>query len=78
MDYFILDMKDKKITLYDKNINDSFLFSINNIKKIDVLKDESKKIIIIICEHGNVSIKLDEKTSRQLHTAYGRERTIAN
>lgn len=60
MDYFILDMKDKKITLYDKNINDSFLFSINNIKKIDVLKDESKKIIIIICEHGNVSIKLDE------------------
>lgn len=38
MDYFVLDMKDKKITLYDESINDSFISSIKNIKKIDVLK----------------------------------------
>ena len=34
MDYFILDMKDKKITLYDESINDSFVSSIKNIKKL--------------------------------------------
>lgn len=33
MDYFILDMKDKKITLYDESINDSFVSSIKILKK---------------------------------------------
>lgn len=59
MDYFILDMKDKKITLYDESINDSFVSSIKNIKKIDVLKEDSNKMVIIIGEEGNMIIKLD-------------------
>lgn len=59
MDYFILDMKDKKITLYDESINDSFFSSIKNIKKIDVLKCGLNKTIVIIGEEGNMIIKLD-------------------
>ena len=59
MDYFILDMKDKKITLYDESINDSFVSSIKNIKKIDVLKNGLTKTIVIIGEEGNMIIKLD-------------------
>lgn len=59
MDYFILDMKDKKITLYDESINDSFVSSIKNIKKIDILKEDSNKIVVIIGEEGNMIIKLD-------------------
>lgn len=59
MDYFILDMKEKKITLYDESINDSFVSSIKNIKKIDVLKEDSNKMVIIIGEEGNMIIKLD-------------------
>lgn len=59
MDYFILDMKDKKITLYDESINDSFVSSIKNIKKIDVLKCGLNKTIVIIGEEGNMIIKLD-------------------
>lgn len=59
MDYFILDMKDKKITLYDESLNDSFVSSIKNIKKIDVLKEDSNKIVVIIGEEGNMIIKLD-------------------
>ena len=60
MDYFILDMKDKKITLYDESINDSFISSIKNIKKIDVLKCGLNKTIVIIGEEGNMIIKLDQ------------------
>lgn len=59
MDYFILDMKEKKITLYDESINDSFVSSIKNIKKIDALKEDSNKMVIIIGEEGNMIIKLD-------------------
>ena len=59
MDYFILDMKDKKITLYDESINDSFVSSIKNIKKIDILKEDSNKRVVIIGEEGNMIIKLD-------------------
>jgi len=50
MDYFILDLKEKKIYLYDKSINDSFISSINNlgiIEKIKVISDGDNKIITI-------------------------------
>lgn len=59
MDYFVLDMKDKKIMLYDSKIDDSFISSIKNIKKIDVLKCGLNKTIVIIGEEGNMIIKLD-------------------
>ena len=52
-------MKEKKITLYDESINDSFVSSIKNIKKIDILKEDSNKIVVIIGEEGNMIIKLD-------------------
>ena len=60
MDYFVLDMKDKKIMLYDSKIDDSFISSIKNIKKIDVLKCGLNKTIVIIGEEGNMIIKLDQ------------------
>ena len=41
MDYFIVDLVNKKISLYDKKINDSFINDLDNIKKIEILKVKS-------------------------------------
>lgn len=48
-DYFVLDLQNKKISLYDKNIKDSFIDGLNNIRTIKVLneKEEDQKQIII-------------------------------
>ena len=47
LDYFILDLQNKTVDLYDKNILDSFKDSIENVKKIQVERTcEGKKISI--------------------------------
>ena len=45
LDYFILDLQNKKITLYDKRINDSFCDSINDIFKIK-LENISEEMVV--------------------------------
>ncbi|NLD79119.1 MAG: hypothetical protein GX641_02150 [Mollicutes bacterium] len=47
IDYFLIDLKEKKIMLYDKKIQDSFIESCKEILKIEVLNiEEGKKIKI--------------------------------
>jgi len=48
IDYFLLDLKEKKITLYDLDIEDSFMDGIQDIEKIEVLNIEDGKEIKII------------------------------
>ena len=63
LDYFIIDLKEKTIELYDKTIGDSFGDEFKNIKKIIILKDKNsgnktleilygddKKAVIVINE----------------------------
>lgn len=46
-DYFILDMKEKTIELYDKKIYDSFVKDFKHIDKIELKKEKEEKNIII-------------------------------
>lgn len=59
LDYFIIDLKEKNIILYDNEIGDSFPKCIDNIIRIDVINDSPYKKIIIVGENGNMIIKID-------------------
>ena len=60
-DYFIIDKKEKNITLYDEEIKDSFIDTINKIGKIkDIIETKEKEITIIYEDLKEVKIKLDE------------------
>ena len=74
-DYFILDLQNKKISLYDKNIRDSFIDGLQNIRTIKVLnlKDEKKQIII----NGDIEIILN-KNNQILHYKNSNIRTLDN
>ena len=66
MDYFILDLKEKKLFVIDNHIDDSFVKVVNSnkIKKIDVEKQKDVKVITIYDELGrNQLIKLNDKNS---------------
>lgn len=56
MDYFILDLQEKKLKLYDETINDAFLNDFSKINEIRVVKEGKQKIIAI---DDNIIIKLD-------------------
>jgi len=64
MDYFIIDLVNKKIMLYDNSIHDSFVNSINkNIKKIDIVRDKNRKnrrIKIVFNDDTDVLIEIDD------------------
>ena len=62
LDYYILDLRDKNIKLYDKRIQDSLLETFNDIKKIDVKVDKvsNKKTISI---DNDIDIILDKNNS---------------
>ena len=47
LDYFILDLKNKKLSLYDKNISDCFPDTIGEICDIKIEKDKDNKNILI-------------------------------
>ena len=60
-DYFIIDKKEKNITLYDEEIKDSFIDTINKIGKIkDIIETKEKEITIIYEDLKEVKIKLDK------------------
>ena len=66
LDYFIIDLKEKKIELYDKNIKDSFIDDLVNIEKIDVEKDKetgNKEIKITIEGKEPIIIKIDKENN---------------
>ena len=61
MDYFILDLVNKRVTLYDKRINDSFPETIGDIEKIKVENKKDKKEIYLTPKEGeDVVITLDK------------------
>lgn len=65
LDYFILDLVNKKIFEYD-DLFDSFVEGIKNIKKIDVIKDKNtqNKIIKIENTDSNIIYIEIDKTNR--------------
>ena len=48
MDYFIVDLVNKKVKLYDESIRDSFAQYFDNIDKIEILKNKDYKVINFI------------------------------
>ena len=61
IDYFIIDKKEKNITLYDETIEDSFIDTINKIGKIkDIIEIKEKEVIIIYEDLRKIKIKLDK------------------
>ena len=64
MDYFILDIVNKKIFTHDPKINDSLNDTFKNIKKIDIRnnKEKNTRIIEIILEDNtSLFIEIDSK-----------------
>ena len=62
LDYFILDLQNKRLYKYDNHIKDSFVNGFHNIEKISItnLKEEKCKLINMIVDGYDVSIKLDK------------------
>ncbi len=61
MDYFILDLVNKKIKLYDEKITDAFLDTIGNIEKIEIEKKKlEKQLIIKVKNREDIKIILNE------------------
>ncbi len=66
MDYFILDLSEKKITTYPGvQISDSFIEGLQNIQRIDISKDEkgNKTIIITLPEDKQATIVIDKRNA---------------
>lgn len=65
LDYFILDLKEKTIKLYDSSIKDSFLEGLNNIEKIEIIRDKKTddKEILIKCVEGTTLLKIDKENN---------------
>ena len=60
MDYFLLDLVNKKLILIDNKIQDSFVGSIGEIKKIQIKNiDKGKKVIISPVLGNDIMIALD-------------------
>jgi len=63
VDYFIIDLVNKKISLYDKKIKDSFIDGLDNIKKIDIVRDKStgsKILDITFIDRNKAYIEIDK------------------
>ncbi|MDO5002730.1 MAG: hypothetical protein Q4E39_00670 [bacterium] len=58
-DYFILDLVNKKISLYDEKVDDPFINDFNNIDTIEIKRQDNEKIIIIKNSNDDIVIKLD-------------------
>jgi len=62
LDYFILDLKEKKMKNYQTNMHDSFPLGFDNIEKINIIKENNNKIIDILTNTKNkIIIKLDKR-----------------
>ena len=52
IDYFIIDLSNKSIRLYDKKLSDSFCDVIKDINKIEIDNIDSGKKITILCDNN--------------------------
>ena len=61
VDYFILNLHNKKMFLYDSNLNDSFVDGLQDIKKINIIKENDTKKIEVLTDNDNeVTIRIDK------------------
>ena len=60
-DYFILDLKEKTIDLYDANLEESFCKYHKNIEKIEIKKENDKKHILLKKDDHQIIIVLDNE-----------------
>lgn len=60
-DYFILDLKDKTINLYDANLEEAFCKYHKNIEKIEIKKEKDKKYILLKKDDHQIIIVLDNE-----------------
>ena len=61
MDYFIVDLHEKKVFLYDKRLQDSFIHGFNNIKKINIIKNENKEVEFTLDDNKKIKVILDNQ-----------------
>ena len=57
-DYFVLNLKNKQIIMYDNSINDSFVNSFGTIKKIDIATENEEKVLTISTDSNLEDIKI--------------------
>ena len=60
-DYFILDLKEKTINLYDDSLEESFCKYHKSIEKIEIKKEKDKKYILLKQEGHQIIIVLDNE-----------------
>ena len=60
MDYFVLDLVNKKIRVYDDFLRDSLADTIKDIVKISIINEGENKRIIIITENGDIQIIINK------------------
>jgi len=58
LDYFLVDLVEKKIILYDIYLNDSFVDCIKNISKIEIINNDNGKTILFVSKDG-VTLNID-------------------
>ena len=63
LDYFVLDLKNKQITLYDTKINDYFVESFGTIKNINIVNKNEGKVLNISTDSSleDIIITLDKQ-----------------
>lgn len=76
LDYFLLDLKNKKISKYDESIPDPFCDSIKNIEDIKVsvsrktkdkkitIKSSDRNVIIVVDKYGRITKYMNDKLKR--------------
>ena len=60
-DYFILDMKEKTISLYDDYAHETFQYYHKNIEQIEIKKENNKKYVILKKLNHKIIITLDNE-----------------
>lgn len=60
MDYYIIDLMDKTISLYDERLKDSFPSSIGKIDSFEIRKGDQTKFIIADSEDGTSYLTLNQ------------------
>lgn len=76
IDYFILDLQEKRLKLYDETIRDSFINDFNNCDKIKITKFGDNKIITIddilelIIDKENRIISYSNKKNKYVDDMY--------
>ncbi len=63
LDYFILDLVNKRVSLYDKKIKDSFKDTVKDIERVTIEKDNLIKVVELFLKNGQkVKIVIDESS----------------